>query len=112
MRRVLDARQKAWEFAKTGPELLRRGNLHGWENLLTDPTISPVEKRVISFLKRESPHLFEPPCQTEMERNVIALTLVAKQLKKLVRYERQAANARDRALRDLEQAKTEFLTTN
>lgn len=112
MRRVPDARHKAWEFAKTDPELLTRGNMLGAENLLSDPGIEPAVKSSIRFLKRVSPHLFEPPCETDVERDVIALNLVSKQLKRLIRYERQAANARDRALRDLEQAKTEFLTAN
>lgn len=109
MRRVRDARHKAWELAKTSKELLERGEMYGYEHFLVDPEVDADTKSIVRLLKRIAPQLFEAPCESEVERDMIALELVSKQLKKLVRYERQAANARDRALRELEQAKTACL---
>jgi len=54
--------------------------------------------------------LFEERCTSQYERDVVALNIVAKQLRKLIRYERKAANARDKALRELEKAKAHFLS--
>lgn len=82
MHRVRDARHNAWKFAKLDPEFFRLGNILGEDKLSPDA-----------------------------ERNLSALGLVSKQLKKLVRYESLAANARDGAFHDLEQAKSEFLAT-
>lgn len=108
MCRVRDARHKAWELAKTSKALLERGQLLGAEDMM-DPDGDPYPRSLMRLLKQISPHLFEAPCESDVERDVVALNLVSRQLKKLVRYERQAANARDRALRELEQAKTALL---
>jgi hypothetical protein len=109
MCRVRDARRKAWELAKVSDKILKRGEMLGIDKFPPGLGIDRDMKSMIKFLKKVSPHLFEAPIETDAEREIVALESVSKQLKKLVRYERQAANARDRALRDLEFAKRDYL---
>ena len=62
----------------------------------------------VSGLKKGLPHLFEAPFETDIERDAAILKLASKKLSKLIRYERRAANMRDKALRELEQARADL----
>ena len=64
----------------------------------------------VSGFKRVLPRqLFEEPFWDDTERDVAIVELAAKALAKLIRYERGAANRRDRALRELERLKADLL---
>jgi hypothetical protein len=54
-------------------------------------------------LKGEVPHSFKLPFESFIEHEAAILNLVSDQLSKLVRFERSAANQRDRAIRQLAQ---------
>lgn len=63
----------------------------------------------VSGLKKCLPgHLFKAPFETDIERDMAILQLASKKLSKLIRYERRAANRRDKALRELEQARSDL----
>ena len=106
--RVKEARHLAWEDAKRDRSITNRGELIG----LNDPVTARylLEQRGIpaSGLKKGLPHLFEAPFETDIERDMAVLKLASKKLSGLIRYERRAANRRDKALRELEQARADL----
>ncbi|MCH7910664.1 MAG: hypothetical protein IIB38_13745, partial [Candidatus Hydrogenedentes bacterium] len=58
-------------------------------------------------LKRVLPYHLEAPFENDREREVAVLELASKRLIRLIRYERRAANMRDKALRELERMKAD-----
>lgn len=106
--RVKEARHLAWEEAKRNSSITDRGLLIG----LNDPGAARygLEKTgmPVSGLKLAMPDLFKVPFETDIERDMAILKLASKKLSSLIRYERRAANRRDKALRELEQARTDL----
>jgi len=58
-------------------------------------------------LKKLLPYLVAEPFGSDVEREVAVVDLATKELVRFIRYERQAANRRDRALRALEERRRE-----
>jgi len=103
LERIRGLRAQVWEKASRDSSITERGKLYG----LNDPGIAPF------FYERFSAHVGEfmrlfpnetaEPFHSDTDRDAAIVDLATKELAKLVRYERQAANRRDRALRTLEQ---------
>ena len=109
--RVKEARSRVWEEAGRDSAITDRGKLF----VLTNPGPAwPYPKQLASLVRsieKTWPNHFKPPFETDRERDVAIVELAAKGLIRLIRYERRAANRRDRALRQLEQMKTDLLSS-
>lgn len=105
MWRARSARLNTWQLTRSSEQLMRRGEMFGYDDILLNANIDSIEKRMVRLTKKFLPHLFEEPSESNDERDIVTLKLVANQLKKLVRYERKAANGRDKALRKMEKIK-------
>lgn len=106
--RVKEARRQIWEKAKLDDSITKRGDLFA----LNDPKIAryalqPLNVSIGEVKKVLSKYLFEMPFDSEIDRNVAVIEVATKNLSKMIRYERHAVNMRDKALRELEQIRTE-----
>ena len=103
MERIRDLRARVWETAARDRSITSRGKLYA----LNDPGNARYYYErfgiEVSTLKKALPHQFAEPFHSDTDRDAAVVDLATKDLAKLVRYERQAANRRDRALRTLEQ---------
>lgn len=63
----------------------------------------------VGDIKKLLPNHFKAPFASDLERDMANVKLASKKLSRLVRYERRAANKRDKAFRELEQMKTILL---
>ncbi len=107
--RVKEARSQVWDEAERDDAITDRGKLF----VLTNPGPAwrhPKElASLVHSLGKKWPHHFKAPFETLNERDVAVVELAAKKLSSLIRYERRAANMRDRALRALERTRRGFL---
>lgn len=108
--RVKEERSRVWEEAGRDDAITDRGKLF----CLTNPGPAwPYPKEFATLVRgarRTWPNHFKPPFETDLERDMAVLELTSKRLSRLVRYERGAANMRDRALRELERMKMDLLS--
>ena len=107
LERIRDLRTQVWKTAARDHSITDRGELYA----LNDPgNARYYYERVgieVSALKKALPHQFAKPFHSDTDRDAAVIDLATKELAKLVRYERQAANRRDKALRTLEQLRGE-----
>ena len=103
--RVKKVRSRVWEEAGRDATISDRGKLF----CLTNPSPAwPYPKQLASLvcsIEKRWPNHFKAPFETDLERHMAVIELASKRLSRLVRYERSAANGRDRALRELERMK-------
>jgi hypothetical protein len=103
--RVKDARNRAWHDASRDQSISNRGELSALNDRATARQFLKDSGLPVSGLKRIMPDSFKPPFETDIEREAAILNLAAGKLSKLIRFERRAANQRDKALRQLAQIK-------
>ena len=102
--RVAEARRQVWSAASRHPVIATRGmNVH-----LNDVEVfAEMDDELLKILKglmSLSPHRFADPFEDDYEKEADILRFVSQKLTKLIRYERRAANQRDKALRALTEA--------
>ena len=105
--RIKQARRMAWESAAEDMPITDRGNL---VHINTPDMARAYDKGsdiAIDDLKRLMPYLFAQPFENDIERDAAIVELASKRLFSLIRYERSAANCRDKALRKMEQIRDE-----
>ena len=103
--RVKEARSRAWEEAGRDATITDRGVLFGLNDPGNARSFREKTSKPKSGLKQILQNLFKAPFESDLERDMAVVELASKRLSGLVRYERRAANMRDRALRELERMK-------
>jgi len=103
--RVKEARQKAWKEANCDKSIIDRGVLFALNDPIAAREYYGGSGMPVSDLKSIMPYMFEAPFNTDIEREIAVITLASKKLAKFTRYERRAANRRDKALRKLTEVK-------
>jgi hypothetical protein len=101
LERIQNLKNQAWGPNQSDILINDRGLL--WD--ATNPD-SPIRTETlgpypVEGLKQVMPHLFQKPFESEAEQDLAFELATVKRLHALVRYERQFANRRDRALRAL-----------
>ena len=103
LERIRDLRTQVWKTAARDRSITGRGKLYA----LNDPGNAQYFFEhfgaSVGEFKKVMPHCFAEPFSSDTDRDAAIVDLATKELAKLVRYERQAANRRDRALRALGQ---------
>ncbi len=103
--RVKEARSRAWEEAGRDATITDRGVLLGLKDPGNARSFREKTSMPTNGLKQVLQNLFKAFFETDLERDMAVVELASKRLSGLVRYERRAANMRDRALRELERMK-------
>ncbi len=101
--RVKEARRRAWEDAACDGSIKERGGLSALNNSDAAKEFYSDSGMPIDELKSIMPYMFVASFETDAERDAAILALASKKLFKLIRYERYAANRRDKAIRKLMQ---------
>ena len=101
MQQILRLKQSAWESHAEDFRIRDRGNFWHAANQLGAKGFKAATGFPINGLKRLMPHAFEEPFDSETDRRLAFDLASINRLNKLVRYERQFANRRDRVLRSL-----------
>jgi hypothetical protein len=101
--RVKDARSHVWHDASRDRSIIKREEFSAPYDRELEWQFLTASGNPDSGLKAIMPHSLEPPFETDIEREAAILVVASKQLFKLIRFERRAANQRDRALRRLAQ---------
>ncbi len=110
LERVRHLRSLVWEEAVRNSAKNDRGAYPGRYALLEEQ--KPKEEFDIEFQgsRKTSPYSIVPSFAPDVERDVAISEQATEELSKYIRYERQAANRRDRALRCLEGRQREVNT--
>ena len=109
--RVKEARSRVWEEAGREPVITKRGILFHLNNPDNARRFHEQFGSPVGDYKKLLPNHFKAPFETDLERDMAVFELASKRLFRLVRYERRAANMRDKALRELEWMKTSLLSS-
>lgn len=101
LHRIQSLKKLAW-----GPNLLEtpiesQGELRHLNQLYTEEIFAAEFRISMASMRKLMPYLFDEPFVSEMERKLALNVVAAGRPQALVRYERQYANRRDRALRAL-----------
>lgn len=107
--RVKEARSRVWEEAGRNATITDRGKLFGLNDPGNARSFREKTGMPVGDIKKLLPNHFKSPFETDLERDMAVVELASKRLSRLVRYERRAANMRDRALRELERMKASLL---
>ncbi len=93
--RVKAAKTKVWNLVSSDLSAKSHGVLYEYLDLL--PSVWP--KQLEKMWRQQVPEAFEKPFDSENERSIAIYSIAAEKLNKLIRYERRAANRRNRAVR-------------
>jgi hypothetical protein len=103
LERIRDLRTQVWKTSAHDRSITGRGELYA----LNDPGNAQYFLEhfgaSVGEFKKLFPNELTEPFSSDIDRDAAIVDLATKELAKLVRYERQAANRRDRALRAMEQ---------
>ncbi len=102
LERVRELKNQVWENTARNPVITDHGTLYDLNDPLVFSVFSVRNYAAVHYVKNYLPHMMAEPYVSEAERDAAIVELATKTLKKYIRYERKAANRRDRALRDLE----------
>ncbi len=101
LERVREAKHLIWHEVASHTHIVKRGKYHD----LNDPNeMNKLEDNIregILGLMSIAPHLFSEPFLDDAEREAEIICMAVSKLLKLIRFERRAANQRDKALRAL-----------
>ena len=101
MHRIQSLKKHAWGPNASDVSIDDRGKLWDVHQLYSDKEFRTSFAFSKAFLRQLTPYVFEEPFVLETERKTAFDMAAAERLKALIRYERQYANRRDRALRAL-----------
>lgn len=101
MRRIQNLKRQAWKPRTSDTEIQDRGQLRPLLKTISKKEFKAETGLPLSLIRQLMPHVFEEPFVSEADKNLALELAAAKRLQSLVRYERQFANRRDRALRAL-----------
>ena len=99
--RVALARAQVWMETATSKAITDRGQFKNFNSRSGMKYFRTVTGFPAAGFKQLAPYLFSEPFETEVEEQAEVLRIASKKLLKLIRYERRAANQRNKALRKL-----------
>ncbi len=101
MHGIQSLKKHAWGPNTSDVSIENRGGLRDLHQLYSDKEFRTRFRYSKALLRKLTPYLFEEPLISEAERKTAFDMAAARRLNGLIRYERQYANRRDRALRAL-----------
>lgn len=101
MQNIVRFKMAAWQPTWEDREIERGGDLLDLERDCTNEAFEVEFGLTIDELKIRMPEAFKAPIDSEEERQMIYDLISIRRLSKFIRYERQFANQRDRALKAL-----------
>lgn len=101
MQRIQILKRRAWGPNSSDDIIRHRGLLSHIHDVYSDAEFKAKRGYSIAALRRVLPYFFEEPFVSEAEQKMAFDIAAVGRLQALVRYERQFANRRDRALRAL-----------
>ena len=102
--RVKEVRRLAWKEARHDSSITDRGEICFLNEPHLETYLQKKTGMTVKQLKKLTPGLLGPPIETDVERETAIFQLASKKLTELIRYERHAANRRDKAFRNLQKS--------
>ena len=101
LQRIQNLKRQSWGPCASGAKIKERGEFWLLPHLIPEGNIKAETVELIKIIKLLIPHTLEEPFGSEEEMDLAFKLAAVKRLQSLIRYERQFANRRDRALRAL-----------